>query len=206
MANLNKQNKEAGDENRKLLDLIEKRDKQYKHSKKKLEMEIEKLKDRVKSSAACFKELPRMESTSLLLTKKLLINNINNNCADLAADSAAAKKLELYADLVNDYERKNRELLAELNEIKLFINHFYLNIQVIGDNLKQDSTANSNKDSQEDDNDEGAREEEEEEEADFSSEIINQPFENIYYRLNKYFQNQFNLINLSLFANKNQLQ
>ena len=107
--------------------------------------------------------------------------------------------MEMYSDLIRDYESKTRELIAEQNELKQFLNHFYLNMCVINRNLVEtlgyptqpssdglqscssssSPTSLTNEDST----------------VDYSPAILNQPFENVYFKLNKFFQQQFNQLN-----------
>lgn len=104
--------------------------------------------------------------------------------------------MELYSDLIRDYESKTRELIAEQNELKQFLNHFYLNMCVVNRNLAEtlgyqtqpssDSPSNSSS---------SPSSEEATASPDLSQAILSQPFDNVYFKLNKLFQHQFNQIN-----------
>ncbi len=85
--------------------------------------------------------------------------------------------MNLYAGLVKDYELRVRTLIAELSDVKQFVNHAYLNVTIVEKKL------NGNEQSQL---------------LFTNNEILNQPFEHVYYDLNKYFCNQFNAINKRL--------
>lgn len=205
---LSKAHKETTDENKRLNNLIEQRDKQFKHDRKKFETELNRLKDRIKTLTnpkSVIKEFSNMEISDLVRqnssggrysssplsssSQTSSRGSWSNNC-----DALIKKQMEMYSDLIRDYESKTRELIAEQNELKQFLNHFYLNMCVVNRNLVEtlggyqtDGGSSSSSSPTNSTNEDSS--------VDYSQAILSQPFENVYFKLNKLFQQQFNQIN-----------
>lgn len=121
-ATMIKQNKDLNEENRKLQNVVEQRDKQFKHERKKQEKEIEKLKERVQQlSTGKVKDLPNIDMNESIVRKSL-----GSTRATWNTDNTVSKKqIELYSELIKDYDRKNKELIQEMSELKTFLAHVH---------------------------------------------------------------------------------
>ena len=171
--------KETSEENRKLQNLIEQRDKQFKHDRKKLEKDIEKLKERIQVlTTGKTKELPHLDMSETVPKR----NPFGPRATWNTENSTSKKQLELYSELIKDYDRKIKELTIENAELKNFIGDIHSNVTETY-NLKS-----------------GAKNGAELSEK-FLNEIVQYPFENIYSKLNKDFQTKLKSINETLAEN-----
>lgn len=174
----NKTIKDLTEENRKLQCIIEQRDNKYKHERKKFEKEIEKLKERIQVlTTGKTKDLPFLD----------LSENVRNSYGPRQTwntDSNSSKKqLELYTELIKDYDFKTKELAIENADLKSFIANVY-------SNLKKHSAAHS------DQNDEES----------FLTEINRLPFENTFPKLNREIVQSFKSLNEMIQSNKKNTQ
>lgn len=178
---LTKTIKEQSDENRKFHNTIEQRDKQYKHDRKKLEKENDKLKERIQVlTTGKTKELPNLDISETLL------RNSNAPRATWNLDGSK-KQLDLYTELIKDYDRKTKELIVENSDLRSFISGVY-------SDLSKSLNRNGNEESNACYENENSFISEPLEHDDLTEQIIKLPFENIQAKLSKEFKSKFDSI------------
>lgn len=178
--------KEQAEENRKLQNLIEQRDKQYKHDRKKLERENDKLKERIQAlTTGKSKELPNLDLSETLM------RNSTGPRATWNLDSSK-KQLDLYTELIKDYDRKTKELIMENSDLRSFISNVYSDLSKSVNNNKTNEThiSESNESTFQVDNDESH--------LDMSEQIMQLPFDNIHEKLTREFKSKLDFVNSNL--------
>jgi hypothetical protein len=95
----------------------------------------------------------------------------------------------LYSELIKDYDRKNKELMTEIVDLKNFLTYIYSALPSSNSNNENSMQNNQNNDDNES-----------------IENIIELPFENIHNRLNQKFQSKIKLINNVLKNISNQEQ
>ncbi|RNA05821.1 afadin- and alpha-actinin-binding isoform X1 [Brachionus plicatilis] len=107
--------KTLSEENRKLQHIIEQRDKQFKNEKKKTEKETEKLKLKIQNLTTIkTKELANIDLTDPISKKGSRPTwNLESN--------QSKKQLEMYSELIKDYDKKLKQIIIENNDLKTFI-------------------------------------------------------------------------------------
>ena len=124
------------------------------------------------------KELPHLDMSETVPKR----NPFGPRATWNTENSASKKQLELYSELIKDYDRKIKEVTIENAELKTFIGDIHSNVTETY-NLKS-----------------GAKNGAELSEK-FLNEIVQYPFENIYAKLNKDFQTKLKSINETLAEN-----
>jgi hypothetical protein len=179
----NKIIKDLNEENRKLQCIIEQRDNKYKHERKKFEKEIEKLKERIQVlTTGKTKDLPFLDLSES-------VRNPYGPRQTWNTDSNSSKKqLELYTELIRDYDFKTKELAIENTDLKSFIASFYSNLKQHSPDHDDDSTTQNT------------------DQESFLTEITRLPFENTFPRLNREIVQSFKLLTETIQSNKKNTQ
>ena len=87
------------------------------------------------------------------------------------------KQLELYTELIKDYDRKNKELIIENNDLKTFLSQVYLNLNKCLDDKNSDECSFVH-----------------ENHSDLSEEIVRFSFDYIFAKVDKEFKSKFDII------------
>ena len=88
------------------------------------------------------------------------------------------KQLDLYTELIKDYDRKNKELIIENNDLKTFLSQVYLNLNKCLDDKKSDECSFVH----------------ENDSSDLSEEIMRFSFDYIFAKVDKEFKSKFEII------------
>lgn len=186
---LSKTVKELTDENRKLHNTIEQRDKQYKHERKKLEKENNRLKERVQVlTTGKTKDLPNID-----LSESIHRKSVGGSRATWNNDGSK-KQIELYSELIKDYDRKNKELIIENTELKTCLSDTFFNLAKSLKVAEKDNHETANAETSVNSSKCYNQDDETDPDRLLADEVARQPFDNVYSKLNKQFQAKFELI------------
>ena len=106
------------------------------------------------------------------------------------------KQLELYSELIKDYDRKNKELIIENNEVKNCLSEIYMELSKSlkdAEYRKESPIAKSFDSNKLQYDDEGL-----DEDRILVEEIIRQPFDNVFKKFNRELKTKFDRINEKL--------
>jgi len=103
------------------------------------------------------------------------------------------KQIELYGELIKDYDRKNKELIVENNDIKAFLAEVYTNLSK---SLSDSSRPQHSPERSETSMNLSKFEEDDCSDVDrcLAEEIVHHPFDNIFAKLSKEFKKKFDHI------------
>ena len=175
----NKVIKNLNDQIKKTQTQKEQRDKQFKMDRNKVEKEIEKLKARIQSlTVAKVKDFQTIDLSEHLH---------KGNKAGLHQDNSN-KQLESYIELIKDYDRKTKSLMAEMSDFKSFICNSYLNLEATINELNSVSHQNY-EENHTNTNDSGS------ENGDLDiEELVKLPYDSMHKRLSERFGKKLKLI------------
>lgn len=186
---LSKTLQKTTDEVKKLQHTIEQRDKQYKHERKKLEKENNKLKERVQVlTTGKQKELPNIDIIGKM-------NRSSNGTRATWNSDGSKKQIDLYTELIKDYDRKHKELIIENTDLKTFIADLLSNLNHSLKNNSNEVDASFNQSAGNasrlnlDDNCEGT-----DVDRALCDEIVRLPFDNTFKKVNSEFEKKLELI------------
>lgn len=167
--------KDLTEENRKLLSTMDQRDKQYKHERKKLEKENNRLKERVQTlSVGKTKDLPNMELS------ESIYRGVNGTRGTWNSDGSK-KQLELYSELIKDYDRKNKELIIENTDVKNCLSEIYLDLS----KFLKDPDFSAQKSPDHTSSFDGLEDQQSDSDRILAEDVIRQPFDSIFKKFNK---------------------
>ena len=144
---------------------LEQRETYFKHERKKIESQIEKLREKMNGITA---------------TKSVVFANLESNenlkLVKRSGSSAKDSANDIYVKIIQDYERKTKDLMMENVEVKECLGKFVANLNSMLVRLEMAK------------------------ESDLvaSDDIESLPFENLSMRLDKYLKNYFNALQVNL--------